>query len=210
MGGPAGGGVRTAPGLAGRRGSGAGRSGFTSQLWPASCVTTASSLPNPGPGAPAACVGHSPESHRPHRVRGAAQSPRRPCALCRCSSELGWCSEVQRPLGAPASPHSSSRQGTGQEAGSSGRRCPATAERAAVEEGSPLPLALSRCGVGAAVSTHGCGRVCRARSHAESRWGPDGKARAPPRVCMTPFYPIRAHRVLSSPGHPGSPLHPGP
>lgn len=89
MGGPAGGGVRTAPGLAGRRGSGAGRSGFTSQLWPASCVTTASSLPNPGPGAPAACVGHSPESHRPHRVRGAARSPRRPCALCRCSSELG-------------------------------------------------------------------------------------------------------------------------
>lgn len=75
MGGPAGGGVRTAPGLAGRRGSGAGRSGFTSQLWPASCVTIASSLLNPGPGAPAACVGHSPESHRPHRVRGAARSP---------------------------------------------------------------------------------------------------------------------------------------
>lgn len=167
-------------------------------------------LTQSGPRSPPACVGHSPESHRPHRVRGAARSPRRPCALCRCSSELGRRSEVQRPLGAPASPHSSSCQGTGKEAGSSGRRCPATAERAAVEEGSPLPLALSRCGVGAAASTHGCGRVCRARSHAESRWGPDGKARAPPLVCITPFYPIRAHRVLSSPGHPGSPLHPGP
>lgn len=157
MGGPAGGGVRTAPGLAGRRGSGAGRSGFSSQLWPASCVTTASSLLNPGPGAPAACVGHSPESHRPHRVRGAARSPRCPCALCRCSSELGRRSEVQRPLGAPASPHSSSRQGTGKEAGSSGRRCPATAERAVVEEGSPLPLGA------VAVRSRGSGEHSRMR-----------------------------------------------
>lgn len=112
-------------------------------------------LTQSGPRSPRRLRGAQPGVTSSTQSAGRSPEPRRPCALCRCSSELGRRSEVQRPLGAPASPHSSSRQGTGKEAGSSGRRCPATAERAAVEEGSPLPLALSRCGVGAAGSTHG-------------------------------------------------------